>query len=262
VASFDRYRYLMPRIPRPELREAAREWLHSDAAKRPEVSNLRTALTNFVENRYAGAAEELKKVHEMRRKFLGDERTIGSLSDLPGARSGEVTLDAAASASAPIDQGRLLFQLVRGFRPGRMIELGTNIGISGAYIGIGLRFGGGGQLITLEGSGARLKVAHEVFDELGIGGIETVEGRFDDVLPEVLERRGPIEAAFLDGNHRLNATLRYFEMLRGHMPSGSLMILDDIRWSDEMLLAWQKVSSSTAAEVAVDLGRTGLLVID
>jgi predicted O-methyltransferase YrrM len=251
----------MTRIPRPELRDAAREWLDSDASGRPEAATLRTALTNFVDNRYAGAAEELKKVHEIRRKFLGDERTIGSLSDLPGARSGEVTLDAAASASAPVDQGRLLFHLVREFEPRRMIELGTNIGISAAYIAIGLRFGGGGQLITLEGSGARLQVANEVFDELGISGIETVEGRFDEVLPDLLDKRGPIDAAFLDGNHRLKATIRYFEMLRGHMPSGGLMILDDIRWSDEMLVAWQEVSASPAVTASVDLGRTGLLVI-
>lgn len=251
----------MTQIPRPELHDAAREWLDSEASGRPETGTLRTALTNFIENRYAGAAEELKKVHAIRRKFVGDERTIESLSDLPRAKWDEGTLDAAASASAPANQGRLLFQLVREFGPRRMIELGTNIGISAAYIAIGLRFGGGGHLITLEGSGARLQVANEVFDELGISGIETVEGRFDEVLPDLLEKRGPIDGAFLDGNHRLKATIRYFEMLRGHMPPGGLMILDDIRWSDEMLVAWQEVSASPAVKVSVDLGRTGLLVI-
>ena len=40
------------------------------------------------------------------------------------------------------------------------------------------------------------------------------------------------------------------------------MILDDIRWSEEMIVAWQEVSASPAVRVSVDLGRTGLLVLD
>ncbi|MGA7270844.1 MAG: class I SAM-dependent methyltransferase [Acidimicrobiia bacterium] len=220
--------------------------------------SLRSALTDFVEDRYRGAAGTLKGIHALRRGYFGDMSPI----ETPGIREQRPveTLDTAASASAPPDQGRLLFHLARTFQPARALELGTNIGISAAYMAVGLVYGGGRSLTTIELSDHRLAVARSNFEELGLANIETIRGRFDDVLPEILGRPRAFEMAFIDGNHRKDATLRYVRLLHQHMAPDSLMVLDDIRWSQGMWEAWQEIGSSALAAHTVDLGRTGLLV--
>lgn len=246
---------------RPPLRDAARSWLDSYAGGGSgPAATLRTALTDFIENRYRGAAADLKRVHALRRRFFGDDRSLDSLGDANPGPYDNATLNSAAAGSAPADQGRLLFQLTRAFKPRKALELGTNIGISAAYIALGLRYGGGGSLTTVEASGLRLEVARSNFAELGLDGIETVEGYFDDVLPGVLAKRPPVELAFVDGNHRREATLAYFDLLAGHMGSDGLIVFDDIRWSEGMAEAWEEISVSEAAAHVVDLGRTGLVV--
>src|SRR5690606_32967933 len=113
---------------------------------------------------------------------------------------------------SPPDQGRLLFSLVRVLRPRSVLELGTNIGISAAYIRLGLRYGGQGSLTTVDASGARLELARRNFDTLGLDHPDWVEGRFDDVVPSLLTTVRPLDLVFIDGNHKRDPTLSYFRL--------------------------------------------------
>lgn len=233
----------MTSIPRPGLEDAARAWL-SDPARDDAPEWLVTALSDFVEKRFRGAASVLRAAHQIRQDLLASE-----------------TWQSAAQASAPSDQGRLLFHLARDSRARRILELGTNIGISSIYLALGLRYGGGGTVFSLEQSEPRMEQARRIHDEIDVTEVEIVAGAFDDVLPGVLNRLETVNLAFLDGNHQRDATIRYYEMLLPHMPTGSLMILDDIRWSEGMLEAWTTLRSRPENMTTVDLGRTGLILM-
>src|SRR5690606_1009987 len=52
-----------PMIERPSLEEAARSWLRKNEDLSPAEEVLKQALTEFVEKRFRGAAEELRRVH-------------------------------------------------------------------------------------------------------------------------------------------------------------------------------------------------------
>ncbi|HLT97902.1 MAG TPA: class I SAM-dependent methyltransferase [Acidimicrobiia bacterium] len=241
---------------RRNLRAAVEEWLQG-----PESHpTLRLAFEEFLAGRYAGLAPQLRQVHAARRRFLWDDRRIRDVYGVGGIGESH-TLSQAAHASAPVDQGRLLFQLTRCVRPGRALELGTNLGISAAYIGLGLEAAGHGLLTTVEVSPAKLRIARELFESLELRRIEPIEGYFDDVLPELLPQISPVALAFIDGNHERDATLRYFDLIRRHMPPGSTMVFDDIRWSEGMSEAWEAICASDRVTVAVDLGRTGIVVL-
>ena len=54
-------------------------------------------------------------------------------------------------ASIPREWGLLLLKLICRFRPTRLVELGSALGISGAYQAAALRLNNLGQLFTLEG---------------------------------------------------------------------------------------------------------------
>ncbi|MGH8911795.1 MAG: O-methyltransferase [Acidimicrobiia bacterium] len=251
----------MASIPRPTLEEAARAWLDTkpDGARRS--AQLRAALEDFVGKRFRGAATELRAVHDLRQRLLEDQRPLDSLHEAATGPWDSQTLGAAASHSAPPDQGRLLFHLTRSLAPNQVLELGTNIGISAAYLALGQRYGDGGTVTSVEASGVRRLEARRIHTELGVTDVDLVEGYFDDVLPSLLDRLGRVDLAFLDGNHQLDATVRYFEMLAPQITAGGMMVLDDIRWSEGMLEAWNRIVARPEASTTVDLGRTGLVIV-
>lgn len=252
----------MPSIPRPGLEEAARRWLENPAGDGPVVEKLTGALTDFVDKRFRGAASQLRRVHDLRLRLIGHESPLETLSEAAHGPWDRQTLGDAAAASAPPDQGRLLFHLVRALSPAKVLEMGTNIGISAAYIALGLKHGGeDGRLISVEASGIRLDLARQTLDELEIEGVELVEGYFDDLLPSLLDELERVDMAFVDGNHQLEPTVAYFEQLRRYIPSDGLVVLDDIRWSDGMLAAWERIVAHSEVATVVDLGRTGLVVL-
>lgn len=251
----------MPGTHRLPLVDAAGQWLDSSSDRIGEPSTIRTALEDFVGGRYRGAAKDLRRIHELRQVLLGDERPLSELVDAASGPWDGQTLGEAASHSATPDQGRLLFHLVRALGPRQILELGTNIGISAAYLATGLRYAGGGSLTTIEASGIRLSLARSHLRELDLDDVViALEGYFDDVLEKAVTELPGLDMAFIDGNHRLEATLRYFEVVVAAMEEGGVAVLDDIRWSEEMWEAWQAISRSSSARTVVDLGRTGLVV--
>jgi hypothetical protein len=86
-------------------------------------------------------------------------------------------------ASKPPYWCRLLFHLIRGWRPSTCIEMGTAVGISAAYQAAALKLNGSGRLTTLEGAEGLAAVARRNFRNLGLDTVEVRIGRFQDTLP-------------------------------------------------------------------------------
>ena len=70
--------------------------------------------------------------------------------------------------AVPPHEGRLLYHLIRQFRPTRCLELGTSLGLSTAYIAAALTMAGGtGRLVTLEGGAALTRQAEAHLEPAG-----------------------------------------------------------------------------------------------
>jgi predicted O-methyltransferase YrrM len=118
----------------------------------------------------------------------------------------------------------------------------------------------GGKLWTIEGSLAIAERAAGHLEGLGLKGVEVVTGNFDVVLQPLLERVGPVDLAFVDGNHRYDPTLRYFDMLMRHSGRSAVLIFDDIHWSADMERAWAQIKSDPRVMLTIDLFFFGLVV--
>jgi hypothetical protein len=46
-----------------------------------------------------------------------------------------------------------------------------------------------------------------------------------------------------------------------HMPAGAIVLLDDIDWSPGMVRFWQRIRAHERVTLAVDLYRSGILVL-
>jgi predicted O-methyltransferase YrrM len=203
---------------------------------------------------------EYTSIEHLRRQLQRD-RTILEIEDMGAGSAVRSTrqrsvADIARYAAKPRKLGQLLFRIARYYQPGTILELGTSLGLSTAYLAAGTP---DARVWTLEGAGTVAAVANRNFQSLGLKNVKGVTGNFDEVLGTVLEEAGPIGLAFVDGNHRLDPTLRYFESLVGRAASSSVLIFDDIHWSEEMEEAWAVIKKDARVLLTVDLFFIGLV---
>lgn len=168
----------------------------------------------------------------------------------------------AVAASKGVDWCRVLFELAKRVRPRYVVEMGTNLGISGSYLAAGLEEAGAGALVSLEGSPHKAAIAQEGFEALGLSGrVEIVVGDFGDTVDGVLARLGAgIDLAFIDGFHQREATLAYHEGFV-RVAERAILAYDDIRWSSGMAEAWRRIRADDRVATSVDAQTLGFVEI-
>jgi predicted O-methyltransferase YrrM len=165
----------------------------------------------------------------------------------------------AASAAKNSKYAKLLHRICAAYSPEYCIELGTNLGISAMYQASGLQ---NGHLYTLEGNPKLLEIANYNFEKTGLQEkITSIEGNFDQSLPLLLSQLPRVDYAFIDGNHRKDATLHYVDLIWQKCHNHSIIILDDIRWSSEMEEAWHLLEKDSRFHVSIDLFMVGILFV-
>ena len=161
----------------------------------------------------------------------------------------------ASRASMPTKYGQMLYRLVSYFNPKTIIELGTCLGIGTSYLATASPTS---AITTIEGSATLSEIAKSNFREWGLFNITSLKGHFDTVLPPLLASSPPIDMVFIDGNHRYEPTLRYFQLLMQYSHAGTILIFDDIYWSSEMTKAWTAIKADPRISVTIDLYRMGI----
>lgn len=160
------------------------------------------------------------------------------------------------SAAKPSKYSQLLFRLVNHFQPSTILELGTSLGISSAYMAIA---NSKSKLITIEGCQEIANVSKSNFQKLELKNIEQVVGNFDEVLPAVLKNINQLDFVFFDGNHRKGPTLNYFKQCLEKSNEKSVFVFDDIYWSPEMKEAWEEIKKAEKVTVTLDLFYMGIV---
>jgi predicted O-methyltransferase YrrM len=164
--------------------------------------------------------------------------------------------DIAHNALKPPKLAQLLYRLVDDLKPRNMIELGTCLGITSLYL---KNAAPDAQLFTLEGCPETAGIAASVFKKANIDDIKQITGNFDDTLPGVINGLDQLDFVFVDGNHQKDATLNYFEWCLPKVHENTLLIFDDIYWSEGMKEAWNIIKSHPQVTVTVDLFWIGLV---
>jgi predicted O-methyltransferase YrrM len=210
-----------------------------------------------------------QEIERLRLRLAKDKRLLVDIghSELGLSQSEIVVYDegetvaGCVSVSRPSKDGELLYNLVASSRPQTCLELGTNIGISSAYLSAGIMAGGRGTLLTLEASPVRASIARQLHADLKLPPLQCRTGLFSDTLSESLELLGSTEFVFIDGHHQYEATLNYWNLIAPFCPSGALIVLDDTRWSDGMIRAWRELQHDERFGGVVDLGWIGICVV-
>lgn len=194
------------------------------------------------------------------RAELRDDKHVIEVEDF-GAGSAVMPLrnravsDIAASSLKSKKFGQLLYRMGRYYQQGTIVELGTSLGITSAYLAVS----GDAEVYTLEGSKNIAAIAQDNLNRLEIKNVEIIVGNFDDTLPALLLRTKQVGLAFVDGNHRRVPTLEYFSRLLEKAGDASVFVFDDIHWSEEMEEAWKEICEHPEVTLTIDLFFIGIV---
>jgi predicted O-methyltransferase YrrM len=164
--------------------------------------------------------------------------------------------DLARISSIPAKYGRLLFRIVRYYKPVSIVELGTSIGISSMYLAKGNTKS---KVLTVEGNTDLCDYASALFFSHRIGNISVLNRDFDQAIIELPVDYVSPQLVFIDGNHSYEPTMRYYKFFMEGMKEG-ILIFDDIYWSAGMRKAWKEIIQRNKEYVTIDLYRMGIII--
>ncbi len=200
------------------------------------------------------------RIERLRDALLQDKRTIQVLDLGAGSGFGNTKEKAVAQiakrAAKPSKYGQVIFRLANHFQPQTIVELGTSLGMTTAYLASA---NSQSKIYSLEGCPETAKVARENFDKLGLKNIDLRIGDFKDTLPQLATDLHQVDLAFFDGNHRYAPTMDYFHRFLPLAKEHSLFIFDDIHWSEEMEQAWEEIKRHPEVSITIDLFFIGLV---
>lgn len=207
------------------------------------------------------ADEAFGAIERLRRQLENSEESI-TVTDLGAGsrlRAGKVRRirQIARSAQKPVRYARLLHRLVRRFQPRTVLELGTSLGLTTAYLAAAAQ--PGCTVISFEGCPNIAAKARQHLNQLGYSNTRLVVGDLGETLAREVAQLPQLDFVFFDANHRYQPTVDYFNQCLGKAHNDSLFIFDDIHWSDDMERAWATIKAHPAVQVTVDLFGVGLV---
>lgn len=173
-------------------------------------------------------------------KFLKKERKISSILKISSSKG---------------KYARLFYRLSAFYKPKKIVELGTSLGIGTIHFSMG---NPDAEVTTVEACPETAKTAQENFDKTGAKNVQLVNKTFEDFLKE--DNLPQYDLIFIDGHHDGIAILRYVDLLEKHIHDNTFIILDDIRWSNSMFSSWEKLKNDERFNVSIDFFRMGMLL--
>ncbi|MEM7036191.1 MAG: O-methyltransferase, partial [Bacteroidota bacterium] len=126
-------------------------------------------------------------------------------------------------------QGRMLATLSRMHKPRRILEVGTYTGYSAICMAEGLQ--AGGVLTTIEINPEREDMIRAYFEKAGVA--DKMDLRIGEAAKILDTLEGPFDMVFLDAD-KFNY-IRYYEMILPKMPSGAVIMADNMLWSGRVV---------------------------
>nr|WP_299207676.1 class I SAM-dependent methyltransferase [uncultured Brumimicrobium sp.] len=201
---------------------------------------------------------EFEMFKALKASFLKN-KTLIEVDDL-GAGSKKLnrqrSIQQIAKISGSNDKyGKLLFRLVAHYQPKNVLELGTSLGLGTFMLAAG---SSDVNVTTVEGCKNTYEVARRSFPSSQHHKVQFVNSSFVDFLKN-LEKKQVFDMIFIDGDHKSDSLFEQLKMLDPHIHDETIIVLDDIRWSKDMLNAWQKLTLNKNYHLTIDLFKIGII---
>lgn len=207
---------------------------------------------------------DLKPIENLRKVLLAQTNTVVDVTDFgTGGFANpyrKVALPKLVAMTTPKRQGWFMYKLLQFLNPKTVLELGTNLGIGTAYFQSAL--GANAHIYTIEGCPNISELAQCNFTQLGKHNITRITGNLDTILAEKLKSIPALDFVYFDANHAYKPTINYFELCLTVKKDNTVFLLDDLRYSPEMLKAWQYIQNHPSVQVTIDLFDQGIVLFN
>jgi len=207
----------------------------NDKTKYPEYEILKSHRKAL---RSDSSMVEMKDFGQGSRVFKGNARKVSAVVKNAGMRK---------------KRQKLLFRMAKYFKSETILELGTSLGLGTVALSLSNEFS---AINTVEGCPNTLSKAQEYFEKFNLHNIQIHQELFSEFLENTSTQ---FDLIFIDGDHNGERTLGYFNSLLNKVHNDSLIIFDDIYWSKDMTVAWQKIIANEKVTVSIDTFQWGLV---
>ncbi len=205
--------------------------------------------------------EAFNKSEAYRKLLLKDNRLISY--EIFGLSEKKLVKDICKKASFNSIWAKLLFLIIKKINSPHVLEIGTNLGVSGSYILNALKDKKDSRFVTMEGVPGLCKIASNHFSSIAPSKkYEVRQGLYESVFPDIINEKKSFNIFFIDGNHTKEDTLIYFNSLKRISKIPSIMIFDDINWSLGMKDVWSIIKKDENISFSVDFFKLGIIIID
>ena len=194
----------------------------------------------------------LSSLYSDKKTYLFDTYGAGSKSK----KTHTTIKSLAQKASTKGKYWELLYRISKHYKSKNILELGTNFGLGT----IAFKSGNTSSFIqSIEGSKTLIEINRNNFNKLNYKNIEFIQSSFEDFFKQKNDRI--YDLVFIDGDHigknlliNLNKTLQ-------NCHNETLIIIDDIRWSADMLAAWEQIIADKRFHLTIDLFKLGIVLL-
>ena len=189
---------------------------------------------------------DTRRVRDIARRSLAKRKYAQMLSRLVNWLGASHSLENGSGTACSLE-----------FRGLTIVELGTSLGVTTAYMAA---MDSRNRVVTFEGCEAVANMARENWKALNINNIECRVGEID--VEELVRDIEHLDVAFIDANHTYVSTCEYFDVLAGKVREKSVIVVDDIHYSEEMEKAWKAICADERVTSTIDLYQMGLVFFD
>lgn len=206
-------------------------------------------------------------IEKGRKEFIAAKTIIqfedfGAGGDKEGGRNKEVLVSAIAKRSLKqAKYARFLYRLIQFTKSETIVELGTSLGITTLYLAAAAE--PNGKVFTVEADKNVKKMAEENWNRsVGMNSIVGFSFDLNEKWKLLASSLGKIDFLFIDANHREEAMIRYALEAMPYLHERSVMVFDDIHWSEDTLEAWNILKRRKEVTLSFDIYQMGFLFFD
>ncbi len=153
---------------------------------------------------------------------------------------------------------RFLYRLAKYTHSKNIVELGTSLGITTSY----LASVEGSNIYTVEADKNIQKIANQNWDQLSQANIFSYSFDLNEKWSLLSSETDLIDLLFIDANHRKEAMMRYYFQALPYIHQRSVVVFDDIYWSEETQQAWEILKGREEVTLSFDIFQMGVLFFD
>ena len=204
----------------------------------------------------------IKNVEAYRSDLLKNENIV--TYEIFNSSAERTVKDICKVSASPKTWGIFLYFITKLSNAQKVLEIGTNVGISGSYILHALKKESNNPyFISMEGLEQLCTLSSNQFAKIvNRNEFEIIQGLYEDTFRELVKKENGFDLLFIDGNHQKDPTIQYFNALKKCIKDSAIFVFDDIYYNREMTEAWRIICMDDDVNFSIDMYKLGIIIID